>query len=216
MKKTNRLVSLHGAYHPNNYGDVLILAIQANWIKEITGGSVVLPFATDIYRKIINSSPLLGLKGIKQSEKLIYGAGGYLGEPIESKWKWGFSFFKKHVLAAEYAKRNNIEYAIIGPGVGPLTNIFTRYEVKRISNNSKMIVVRDDESKEYLVKYGISPDKINVTADVALSLTNEDIPRNAVEMIENLLKDYEGLKYGIHVGVDIDSPIYGGKSTNFN
>lgn len=202
-------ISLHGSYYPNNFGDVLILAIQANWIKEISKGEVVLPYATKVYRDTIKPSSLRGKDGIKKSEKLVYGAGGYLGETPKNKWMWGFKFFKKHVLPAELAIKNNIEYALIGPGVGPLTNILTRKEVVRICKNSSVITVRDEESKEFLVKYGVSEKKINVTVDVALSISNKDIPIDSINRIDKIFSNVKGKKYGFHMGVDVDSPIYG-------
>lgn len=206
MKKN---ISLHGSYYPNNFGDVLILAIQAKWIKEITGREVVLPYATNVYREAINSVSIKGVSGIKASSQLVYGAGGYLGEPPEKKWKWGFNFFRKHVLPAEAAIKNNIEYSIIGPGVGPISNIFTRREIVRICNKAKRLAVRDVESKEYLVKYGVPEEKINVTVDVALSLSHDDLPNKSVTKIERLLSSIKGLIYGLHVGVDMDSTVFG-------
>lgn len=209
MKK---YISLHGSYYPNNYGDVLILAIQAKWIKEITGREVVLPYATDIYRDTIKPVAIKGLKGIKESDKLVYGAGGYLGEPLTNKWKWGFRFFTKHVLPAECANIRKVSYAVVGTGVGPITNTFTRYEVKRICKHANMVVVRDDESKIFLVHYGIPEERIKVTVDVALSLTKEDLPVESVNNIKALFAYTNGLKYGIHVGVDINSSTYGGQA----
>lgn len=206
------LTALHGAYYPNNFGDVLILAIQSKWIKEITKKDVVLPFATEIYRKTIESSYLKGIEGLKASNKLVYGAGGYLGEPMIRKWEWGFKFFKKHVVPAEYCNFKKIDYAIISPGFGPITNLFTRSEVIRICKHSKIIVLRDIESKNYLVQYGIPEDKVIVTADVALSLTKDDIPNDSVERIKDIFAGSTNLKYGVHVGADIDSSKYGDKA----
>ena len=98
-------VSLHGAYFPNNYGDVLILAIQAKWIKEITGDEVVLPFATEVYREMIDVSEMSGKAGLIESDNLVYGAGGYLGEPHTNKWRWGFNFIKNHSLPYKIAQK---------------------------------------------------------------------------------------------------------------
>lgn len=206
------MISLHGAYHPNNYGDVLIMAIQSKWIEEITNKKVVLPFATKYYRDAIRPAEKMGKEGLNLSDKLIYGAGGYLGEPIENKWKWGFSFFKKHVYPAEFAIREKKEYAIIGTGIGPITNRFTRYELTRIIKNAKIVAVRDIESKIYLEKYGIIDKEITVTADVALSLEIEDLPQESIEKIKEKISLISGIKYGIHLGVDLNSELYGHKA----
>ncbi|MFS0774813.1 polysaccharide pyruvyl transferase family protein [Neobacillus sp. 3P2-tot-E-2] len=212
MDKNKKFIALHGAYFPNNFGDVLILAIQAKWIKEITGKEIVLPFATEIYRTSLDSSTLRGLESIKKSDKLVYGAGGYFGEPLTNKWKWGYSFLKKHTIPAEYAMLNKIKYAVIGTGVGPITNIFTRKEMVRICKNASVLAVRDEESKQYLVEYGVPKEKINVTVDVALSLSKNDIPEDSISKIENMFTKVKGLIYGFHIGVDMDSLVYGDKA----
>lgn len=202
-------IALHGSYYPNNFGDVLILAIQAQWIKEITGKDIVLPYATSVYRNIIDSLPLHGIEALKKSTKLIYGAGGYFGEPLVGKWKWGFRNIKKHALPAEYAMFTKKEHAVIGPGVGPVTNIFARKEIVRICKRASVITVRDIESKQYLVKYGVSESKINVTSDVALTLKKSELPAWARENSRKLFEHIENYKYGIHVGTDVESVTYG-------
>lgn len=209
MEKT---ISLHGSYYPNNFGDVLILAIQAQWIREITGKEVALPFATAVYRDTICSSSLKGIKALKNSSKLVYGAGGYLGEPLVKKWKWGFRNLKNHAIPAEYALLNKKKFAIIGPGVGPITNYFTRKEIIRICKKSSVLAVRDDESKEYLKEYGVPETKINVTSDVALTLKKSELPNWAREKSKNLFKKIDGYKYGIHIGTDFNSSTYGGQT----
>ncbi|UKS55700.1 polysaccharide pyruvyl transferase family protein [Exiguobacterium acetylicum] len=196
------LTTLHGAYHPNNFGDVLILAIQTSWIKEITKGDVALPFATQVYREQIEVSSLKGIESIEKSGQIVYGAGGYLGEPPTQKWRWGFSFFKKHVQVADTGFKNNKDLAIVGTGVGEITNIFTKRKVKKICNRAKLIAVRDEESKTYLKKIGIDDSKINVTADVALSLTKDALPETAFDNLPTTIKSInENLKYGIHIGI---------------
>lgn len=208
---SKKLISLHGAYHPNNYGDVLILAIQAKWINEILSNhEVVLPYATNVYRDEIKPSTNRGLRGLIDSEKLIYGSGGYLGEPNSGKIRWGFSFFKKHFVPSFIFRLLDKPYAIIGTGVGPITNSLTKYEVKKIANNASVIAIRDEESKEFLEKIGIEESKIHVTVDVALSLKKEDINKEATEKIKKLTS-ISGILYGIHIGVDRNSKQFGEK-----
>lgn len=203
------LIALHGAYHPNNYGDVLILALQAKWINDISKEyEVVLPYATDVYRKEIKSSKVKGLNGLFKSQKLIYGSGGYMGEPNSAKWKWGFSFFKKHFIPSYTFRIAKKPYAIIGTGVGPITNVLTKSEVKKIAKNASVIAIRDEESKEFLKKIGIDEKKIHVTVDVALSLKISDIDDKFIQKVKNILPKRKQLLYGIHIGVDRNSKQY--------
>jgi len=206
-----KYISLHGAYRTDNYGDILILAIQAKWIKDISGKDVVLPFSNENFRKTINTPMIRGFEALKNSDKIVYGAGGYFGEPLTHRWKWGFQFFKTlHFIPAEYAILKKLKYAIIGVGAGPITNIFTKKEIIRICNYASVITVRDIESKEYLIEYGCLGDKIYVTADVALTLTKDNLPSSSLQTVNSLLKNnYCAFKYGVNIGVDLDSPVYG-------
>lgn len=205
-----KYIALHGAYYPNNFGDVLILAIQSKWIKD-QGLGVVLPYAESVYREQIKPAKAKGINGLKISDKVIYGAGGYLGEPLDKKIKWGFQFFKKHVLPAEYAIFSRKKLAIIGTGIGPISNIITKFEIKRICKHAQIISARDENSKKWLISNGISEEKIFLTSDVALTLQHSDIPVESIENANNLLNKLTGIKYGIHLTVDINSDMYGEK-----
>ncbi|GEL67568.1 polysaccharide pyruvyl transferase family protein [Marinilactibacillus psychrotolerans] len=197
-----KFTSLHGAYFPNNYGDVLILAIQAKWIKELTGEEVSLPFATNVYRKTIEPINLAGKDSIIKSNYLIYGAGGYLGEPPLGRFKWSINFIRNHFKPAWIASRNNVPYSIIGTGAGPANVWIARQALKFITKRAEMIAVRDEESKIYLSQFLKNNNKINITADVALSLTKDDLNKEIVCKVKEQYLDFEGMKIGVHIGAD--------------
>ena len=200
------LTALHGAYYPNNFGDVLILSIQAQWIKEITGGTVALPFATPSYDATIKPERIKGFKALNKSRKLIYGAGGYLGEPPNVSFSWNARFFRNHVLSAEYFNAKSKPYALIGVGVGPLSNAFVRHEVLRICRKAKVVAVRDEESKNHLENYGHDVSQIKVTADVALSLTKDCLSFSSLERAKMLVPESSKKYIALHIGVDMFSP----------
>lgn len=204
-------VSLHGAYFPNNYGDVLILNIESNWIKEITGKEISLPYATDIYRSTLQSNQARGIESIEQADYMVYGAGGYLGEPPVKKAKWSLKFIRDHLKPVLQAKKHKTPYSIIGAGAGPITPFYGRQSLKYIANNAEIVAVRDKESKAYLDKLVKHPEKVFVTADVALSLTKEAIPSDVRDKIMNDYLNFEGIKIGVHIGADRHSSEDGDK-----
>lgn len=204
-------VSLHGAYYPNNFGDVLILNIESNWIKEITENDISLPYATEIYRKTLKSNEYKNKESIMNADYLIYGAGGYLGEPPTNKWKWSLNFMKNHLKPALIAKKNKTPYSIIGTGAGPISTFYGKQSLKYIVNNAEIVAVRDDESKKYLVNLVDNPKKIMVTADVALSLTKDCIPADVKKKISEEYLNFEGMKIGIHIGANRHSSENGEK-----
>lgn len=202
-------VSLHGAYYPNNYGDVLILNIEAEWIKELTGKDVSLPFATDIYRSTLQSNQVTGKDSIIQSDYLIYGAGGFLGEPPADIYKWSLNFLKNHLKPAMLAKKHKVPYSIIGTGVGPVSAFYGKAALKYIAKNAEIIAVRDQESKDYIAQLVDKNKPIYETADVALSLTKESIPKQVKDQVQNEYLNFDGLKIGIHIGADRHSSEHG-------
>src|SRR5699024_6570206 len=77
-----------------------------------------------------------------------------------------------------------------------------RLALKYIVSNAKIIAVRDEETKNYLSKFIQGKNKIISTADVALTLTKEDIPRDSLERIKEKYLNFRGPKIGLHIGAN--------------
>ncbi|WP_130860457.1 polysaccharide pyruvyl transferase family protein [Gracilibacillus phocaeensis] len=208
------MISLHGAYENENFGDELLIAIQAKWLQN-EGFEVALPFAVNVYREQINSSSDKGINALQNSEKLIYTGGGYFGEPNHKTIKWGINFFrKKHHIPAKIFNKKGKEYLICGIGAGPITNLFTRIKVVQICNTAKKTIVRDIESYNYLLKYGVKEEKLSIAADVVLSLRNDDLNEDVIKKVKKYINRDENKFYlGIHVGVSPNDSNY---STQIN
>ena len=175
-------ISLHGSYYGHNFGDVLILSIFRNWVKNYKPDlKVHLPFASDTLTKIIGADANNGFKSIKQSQSLVYCGGGYLGEPNVNIGRWSVRNILRHIPPGEFARINKKPYAIIGVGAGPITNAITRNLMVRICNNARFVAVRDQESYNYLKDYGVFNKNLFITTDVVLNLRREDIKKNNIE-----------------------------------
>lgn len=176
MKTT---VGLHGSYFSRNFGDTLILSIIRNWIGE-SEVEVVLPFvgssqeATEILGEVPSAK-----KEIRELDGLIFGPGGYFGEPpgnLFQRARWSLRNYRRHIRWNRKLYKDKIPYIIIGVGVGPISFFLLRKRIVKLFQNARYVTVRDDYSKAYLIKWGIVADKILVTRDVALTLTPDRLP----------------------------------------
>ncbi|BAY87270.1 hypothetical protein NIES267_67910 [Calothrix parasitica NIES-267] len=201
------LIAIHGTYHDNNFGDLLLMKIYENWIKNITSSRIVYPMVPQAQLANFKSNfpdASIGLKNLRSWKGLIYAGGGHFGEPNSSaknaySKSWNKRFFKRHVLPAELCIWNNIPYGVIGVGAGPLSNFFVKHEVKRILANAKIRCVRDIDSQKFVNKTLNISSGVTVLPDAALSISQSDIPEKAFETINNLLEPYkEMLLLGIH------------------
>jgi len=196
-------IALHGSYHGHNFGDVLLMMIFRNWIKEAHGNiEVSVPFASDRTSKYIQADSNNGFSDIAKSAGVIYGGGGYFGEPPSQQIKWGFRNLIRHYPAGAFSQLLSKPYAIIGIGAGPITNRLTRAAMVQLCNRAKILAVRDEESKAYLTEYGVDQEQITVTADCVIQLTKEQLPRFAVEEGAKLL---DRAKYEKIIGVHIQN-----------
>lgn len=174
MKKN--LIALHGSYFGDNFGDRLFVEIFADWVKEInniSGENIVLPFANKRIRESVKCSDIKGIKAILKSKCIVFIGGGYFGEFKADSLIWNVRLIIRHLLIAIYASLVKKPYIFIGIGAGPLSNIVSRKLVTYVCNRSENVVVRDIESKEYLIEYGVKPNKVIVTADSVLGMESK-------------------------------------------
>lgn len=170
--KNKHIISLHGSYFVNNYGDILLINIFYNWIKErFPGVQVNLPL---VNKKKILEMPeptTTGIINLLQSDCLVYCGGGYFGEPPNNKGRWSVRNFYRHAVIGILAVVFRIPVAIIGVEIGPLSKRWFRRVVLKIVRKSKIVIVRNQESEVFLRKYGINNAK--VTADAVLTLNQQ-------------------------------------------
>ena len=167
MKK---IISLHGSYFCNNYGDILLINIFNSWIKHEYPDCIInLPLAN---KNRINELPdgTVGLINLLRSKALVYCGGGYFGEPPKNKAKWARRNFFRHAIIGIIAIIFKIPYAIIGVEFGPISTNWFRKVCICIAKHAKVIVVRNESSKHYLESNGV--EKVVASADAVLSLSS--------------------------------------------
>jgi polysaccharide pyruvyl transferase WcaK-like protein len=185
-----KTISLHGSYFQNNFGDILLMAIITNWLKE-AGYSVNLPVSFESMRKLIGADTI-GYSNYLQSEALVFGGGGYFGEPNSRLTYWTYRNYLRHILPySNWIKKSRKPYMIMGVGVGPITSVFLRKKVISLFENAVIASVRDNESLDYLKKYGLKRQDVNVMPDIALTLNLQN------QFISGLSNSLEGGKFKI-------------------
>jgi len=195
MKKVK--VVVQGALNVDNFGDVLLGRIYTDWIAE-SGIEVVAPKAISL---VLSELPNATKGSCTDADALIYIGGGYFGEPPRSflgRYKWGFRMIRYHLSSSIRFIIQNKKIAIVGVGVGPVTNFIARMGVTIVSRKASLVVVRDNQSKKYL-EYSVGRKPINVAPDAALTLTRGKFsePMNLAAMqLENKADGKEVI--GIH------------------
>lgn len=166
-------IALHGAYTTNNFGDVLLGRLFAGWIREAGADSLALTFPSEA-NKVALGGDAFGWEGLASSKGLIFGGGGYFGEPPKSKWRWAVRNFRLHATVGLRAQKLGIPTAIVGVGAGPIAAPFLRLAVGRIARKSEVVLVRDEESAAFMRSIGVS--QVRVGADAVLTMEPLPMP----------------------------------------
>jgi polysaccharide pyruvyl transferase WcaK-like protein len=175
LSTTRRVVRIHGAFEVENFGDVLLMQIFANWVRELGWEPYVQDAPSYIRRELGLQDDVIG-----EPEALLFVGGGYLGEPnrkIHSRWRWGFALARRHLALLRAAKDDSLPYALIGVGLGPISNLLARAKTRQLLSSAHSSVLRDAESAAWAKRYKIRVD--DVTADAAVSLGDQPLPTGA-------------------------------------
>ncbi len=106
-------------------------------------------------------------------KKIVYAGGGYFGEPdvkAVSRYYWYFRNYNRHLSFLK--KHTEAEKCVLGVGFGPISNKFFIGKVFDFFESCRFVYLRDEESLDYLKKYGYRQDNIHLGTDVALDITN--------------------------------------------
>jgi len=165
---------IHGAYSIDNYGDTLLLAMFAKYVMG-KGLQVRVSYGSEkALRHLPDDVKLFDGKLTNDVAGLLYGGGGYFGEPPERQLRWHLHLMRKHLPIGFRCHQRKLPFAVIGAGLGPLSFFPSRMMTANLLSKAKVIGLRDEESCKALAQYGVSRDQITETADLALSLFDDD------------------------------------------
>ncbi len=162
MKK----ILICGATHGTNFGDFLFAKLFEETIKkENKDVKLYFTHASDFFENKLKLR-VATWKELFKMDALIYMSGGFFGQSPNESLKESMIGFKIYYISGIITALRHKPIAIIGTGAGPLDRWFLRRAVVYILNRASVIAVRDIESYDYLVKYGVKKDML-VTSDTA-------------------------------------------------
>ena len=195
MKK--KIVSLHGSYFGNNYGDTLLVNIFAQWIKDVLPDYTInLPLANKNITKDLPDGTV-GMWNLVRSKCLVFCGGGYFGEQPMNKSRWAWRNFVRHGIIGLLAIFFRIPYAIIGVEFGPISSKWFRKICLMIARHSHVIVVRNIESKRFLESNGVKNVIQSVDAVLSLSEKVKPVDTNSNDILVHIPGNSNASQYFI-------------------
>jgi polysaccharide pyruvyl transferase WcaK-like protein len=165
-------IALHGSYYRYNFGDTLLCRLFCGWLQDVAGGeTIVVPQADERNRQLIGADKK-GLIAANDARGLLLCGGGYFSQPGHTPQRWSLRAFRRHMWLIEAAKRKGIPYSIVGVGAGPLTVPWLRDKVRRIFDGATTVIVRDQESADFLRELGVVAPVV-VAMDAAIGITRD-------------------------------------------
>jgi polysaccharide pyruvyl transferase WcaK-like protein len=198
------IVALHCNYYDNNFGDLLLLKIFEGWVRSAGPCTIVYPLVPDAEKEryqrqfpdtIVGEGP--------RWDALIYCGGGLFADAgADGRILLGHfarRFFHEVVPPGERAFREGIPYAILGPGAGPLTNLFVRRRAARLFRRARLVSIRDEESLDFVRNRLGVPGEIACAPDPAVTTSPEMVPPAAWAKVDRILAPYAGkVLLGVH------------------
>lgn len=179
-------IVLSGFYGLGNTGDEAILkAIIDNLRAELDNPDITVfslsPEKTakeynvkSIYRawRRENKEKYRALKG---ADLLISGGGGLLQDTYPTKFLFGPLPY--YLLIVMLAKIAGTKVMFFSQGIGPVTSTWGKILMKVFANRADFITVRDQYSKDYLKKLGVTRPETVVTADIVFAFKPDEEDR---------------------------------------
>lgn len=167
-------VALHGAVYGTNFGDVLIQRLLAQNIRALCDADVFYPFGSKAFGEAADVKVGSRLN-LVSSDAAVFGPGGYFGERAHHQAQWNKRLTGFHGKFFRWVKVTRTPLLVAGVGVGPLGDRRSRSLVSEILSYACFIQVRDRESKQYAIEFGIEDSRVAVSPDWALSLADERV-----------------------------------------
>lgn len=170
-------ILLHGAINGTNFGDCLFAGMFYERLIQTFGYESVFfydirPFGIGNHLKeVIHYDKRMKLSDYKKIDALVYISGGYFGDSSKSL-KGSIIRYLRYLIVGLYAIKHDIRVYVIGLEVGPIHYKFVKRGIKKILENAKLVIVRNEDSLKYVL--GLDVQGAICTADSALSISSGD------------------------------------------
>ncbi|WP_100401508.1 polysaccharide pyruvyl transferase CsaB [Bacillus sp. FJAT-42315] len=112
------------------------------------------------------------VKALRQADVLISGGGGLLQDTYPTKFLFGPLPY--YLLIAFLAKLCGARVMFFSQGIGPVTSTWGKILMKVFANRADFVTVRDQYSKDYLHKLGVTRPQTVVTADIVFAFQKKE------------------------------------------
>lgn len=163
-----------GATYMDNFGDMLFAKLI---IEKLNGKAEKRFYLMSDYCKNFVGAENISSFDIKEADALLYMPGGYLGDRSDTSIYTTYLWFRRYFPIGLYYAQKRKPMMILAVDAGPCKYLFMRKIIKKICKSSTKVIVRNEDSKDFLVeRIGISPESIAVTSDYAQILVDYPLP----------------------------------------
>ena len=175
MKK--KTIVIHGATNTSNFGDVLFAELFFKRIKSNGDQAAFLKWpkygVCKYVADYVGSTDNAGLFSLPDVDAVVMMSSGYFGDsPNKNKFIEGIRRIARYFFPIILFVLAGKHLLILGVGGGPLYSKLSRSFACFLMNRAKVVTVRDIETKNFFVSYGVKR-HIDVTSDTALVLVND-------------------------------------------
>ena len=190
---------IHGCYANNNFGDLLLHDIMSAYLSKQYPVETVCPWVHRRQRGRLLGSSGRGVRGCVGAAAAVFGGGGYLND--RNGDRTGMRRLLRYSLPSLLWRATRTPYVSGGVGAGPLVSSAGARRVRSVCRGAAAIAVRDEASRDVLVRVGVKAEDIEVTADLVMLLTPEDLPIDAVGRASELIGPRVAgqIRLGIHL-----------------
>lgn len=176
-------ILLHGCYDNQNFGDVLMADMLSQYLREQCSAEVFCPGMKPEVATALNCTTTTAIAGPTFCKAGVFGGGGYLhGSTIRHAKR-----LMRYAASTTALRLMRKPYVISGVGVGPNVSGLSKHFIRSICAGARRISVREQQSYDILSKIGVDQGKMEVAADMVMSLKKEDIPSTAFVEAEKVL-----------------------------
>ena len=156
-----------------NFGDELLQQIYTRWATE-----------ADPTLRVVMHGTAAASQGGSRLRGVGFIGGGYLGEKATGRsavheWlrncAWGVRNQRLYGSALSLARRHRVPHCVSSVEFGPISNPLYRAFAVRLLSTAKHATVRNTDSRDFAIQYGVDAAKVNVCPDVALELTKQTV-----------------------------------------
>jgi len=185
-------IALSGYYGFDNAGDEALLLAISSSIKNLVpdcefvvfSGNPTKTMQLHKIRAVYNMNPWSVARELLTCDLLISGGGSIFQDVTSSR---SLLYYISVVSLARMLGKPVVFYA---QGVGPVRRPFNRWLLGRVANRVNLITLRDQASREFMLKLGVRKPPLQVTADPVFALQTKD------NNIEEILQRFPFLAAG--------------------